>query len=536
MSKRLNLLLLLIFSVFCYLFTFFFLRNESSLYPCDFVDQNLYYYDFGSLLISNPIEFFKQFFSSIYSQNRNPFLNIFLFPFYFIFKESRFGFVLAIEIMFMIPVMVLLFNMIKKYFVNDDKEKDILFEIFLYSAVFFFPAIWLPVLSGIPDICGLVFILFAFFLYYKNKFSERLNFKTILLISILLYLSFLSRRWYSVVIFSFLSAIFLESLIRELCSYNNLKAFVKRIFNTVLNLSFISILVSVFACLFQWHYVRELFRGEMAERALYSLQQTQIPNLTYYILGNLCLFVLVIGLIFGIKNSKLRFVFLNLFIYLFAFLVLMNNQFLWINHYLYVAICVIAIYCFGIFCIKNKINNSFIKNFIIIFFIVYNFVNFITFFIIQKPTYLEPFLPLNTHYSVQNENYGKIVSLLSYLEKESQSNKDIRVVQYGLNSSVGYYQFRSIFPQSEFIKNNIISEYALDSDIREDIEADFVIILTPLGLYADESYCLKIIEIANQFINGYGIAKNYELVEKFDVTGDSAQVNLYKRIQNRTEN
>ena len=133
MSKSINFIILTFFIVFCIIFTCIFSNNERSIYSCDFIEQNLFYYDFGSLLLNNPKEFLKEFSIAIYSLNRNPFLNIFLLPFYFVFKESRLGYILAIVFMFMFPSIILLFKLIKKYFIDESLKTSVLYQILLYN-------------------------------------------------------------------------------------------------------------------------------------------------------------------------------------------------------------------------------------------------------------------------------------------------------------------------------------------------------------------------------------------------------------------
>ncbi len=533
MSKSVNYIFFSLLVIFCLVFTFLYLKNESPIYACDLFDQNLFYYDFGNLLLNNPQEFFKEFFYSIYSLNRNPFLNVFLLPFFFIFRESRFGYILAVEIMFMLPAMYLILNLVKKYFIYESLVSSKLYMFLLYSSIFLFPMIWVSVLFGIPDICGIVFILFSFHLYFLYKFDNKISFKVIILLAILLYLSFLVRRWYSVVILSFLLSIFIENVINSIINFDNIKSFLKKNLMTILNILIISMIVTVLACIFQRDYVCSIFSKEIAERAVYSLNYNQIPFLTYQSLGNFCIIFSVLGIIFNIKNSKARFIIFNLGIYVFLFLVVMNNQLLWINHYLYIAFCTVIFYILGLSFILKIIPNSIIRNIVIVLFIIFNFVNFLTFYSFEKPRFLEKILPTNQYYPVKNPNFEKISKLLKYFEFQYSKNKDIKVVQYGLNKSSGYYQFRSISPKSDFARNNVLPEIVFDSDITYlNQDTDYIILLSPLGLFSDKKYSTKLIELSNQLLNNYGIGKNYELIKDMELDGEQpANLKLYKKIK-----
>ena len=533
MSKSINFIILTFFIVFCIIFTCIFSNNERSIYSCDFIEQNLFYYDFGSLLLNNPKEFLKEFSIAIYSLNRNPFLNIFLLPFYFVFKESRLGYILAIVFMFMFPSIILLFKLIKKYFIDESLKTSVLYQFLLYSTIFLFPMIWISVISGIPDICGLVFILFSFHLYFSNKFDNKLSFNVIILFSILLYLSFLVRRWYSVVILSFLLSIFIENIIYSIINFENIKSLFKKNFYSILNILLITIIITALACIFQWNYINSIFSNEISERALYSVNYNQIPYLTYQNLGYFCIVFSVLGIIFNIKNSKVRFIILNFGIYIFLYLVVMNNQLLWINHYLYIACCIVIFYTLGLSLILKNIQKNIIRNLVIILFIIFNFINFLTFYLFEKPSFLEGVLPTNQHHPAKDINYEKISRLLEYLELQYSENKNIKIVQYGLNKSCGYYQFRSISPQSYFVKNNILPEIVIDSDIKDiNQNTDYIILLYPLGLFTDKIHSAKVIELSNQLLNKYGIGKKYELIKNIDLNGEQpAKIYLYKKIK-----
>ena len=533
MSKSVNYIFFSLLVIFCLVFTFLYLKNESPIYACDLFDQNLFYYDFGNLLLNNPQEFFKEFFYSIYSLNRNPFLNVFLLPFFFIFRESRFGYILAVEIMFMLPTMYLILSLVKKYFIYESLVSSKLYLFLLYSSIFLFPMIWVSVLSGIPDICGVIFILFSFHLYFLNKFDNKISFKVIILLAILLYLSFLVRRWYSVVILSFLLSIFIENVINSIINFENIKSFLKKNLMTILNILIISMIVTVLACIFQWNYVRSIFNNEMAERAVYSLNYSQIPYLTYQCLGYFCIIFSILGIIFNTKNPKVRFIVLNLGIYVFLFLVVMNNQLLWINHYLYIACCIVIFYTLGLSLILKNIQKNIIRNIVIILFIIFNFINFLTFYLFEKPSFLEGVLPTNQHHPAKDINYEKISRLLEYLELQYSENENIKIVQYGLNKSSGYYQFRSISPQSYFVKNNILPEIVIDSDIKDiNQNTDYIILLSPLGLFTDKIHSAKVIELSNQLLYKYGIGKKYELIKNIDLNGEQpANLKLYKKVK-----
>ena len=145
--------------------------------------------DYSKLIYSDFKSFISSFASEIYNLNRNPFLNIFFFPFYPFFKESRYGYIMAINLVFMMPVMILLFKLINCGLVNNTSGKiefnskavEILFSISAAFVIFLSPSLWHPSLKAIPDICGMIPVLFAFILYLKYGFDKKIPVKIILL-------------------------------------------------------------------------------------------------------------------------------------------------------------------------------------------------------------------------------------------------------------------------------------------------------------------------------------------------------------------
>jgi len=529
MSKKINLLLVVFFIVFTFCFSFFYISNETQLYQCDYVDQNLNYYDIGRLFIEDINSFFHKMKYEIYSLNRNPFLTVFLLPFYFIFKESRFGFVFAIQLIFMFPVMLLILKIFNQY-VKDKTNNSLLYNLMIYSSIFLFPLLWLPSLKGIPDICGMIPILFACILYFKYGLNEKIPTKVILFLSLLLYLSFLLRRWYSVVILAFFVSAFLDNFI---CSFNkfSFKNFVKTNLYLLLNVSIISFIGILAAFLIQGGYVRHIITNELNERALYIVNYNQLKVITLDHLGIIILFISILAIIKLIKNSVVRFFAINFMVYAFIFIIAMKNQFIWINHNLFLGVCAVILFISGLTVLYNYLKQPLLKNTLCILFIFYNLLNFYTFFISERPSYLQWILPSTSGCRLDIPDYNKVKELYSVLENEYNKNSNIKVAIYGLNNYIGYYQLRCLNPKSRFAKENIISETILDSDFRGlEINADYVIVINPLGLYAAEQYSRILIATQKMFLNNEGIAKNYKLIKSFEFSdGNKTNAFLFKR-------
>lgn len=512
-----------------YSFTYIYLSGEIPVYQCDFVEQNLFWHDFSLLLKENFSLFLQNFKHDIFFLNRNPFCILPLIPFYFLFPNFRFGFIFSVEIIYLLPVLLLIWFVFYKFFILYKQNTGIIFikkrKLLLFlSSIFLFPSIWYSVLSGLPDIIGMIFILICFILYFKYQFNKKIPNKILFLFSILLYFSFLSRRWYSVVILAFLVSILIENFIISIKANDR----IKKIAFTILNLSIPPIIISILAMIIQGGYFRNIIQNEIAERNLYVMNFNQFDILFGHI-GFFVLFIAFIGLICNFKIKLVRFCFFNLIVYLFLFFVVMNNQLLWINHFVYIAILVSILYICGLYSILDFIKNINIKNIFIILVIIFNILNFYTFFLVERPKYIQFLLPKTTAYPKKSFDFNKILKLYNYLEEEYNKNQNIKIVIYGLNNEIGYYQFRSINPDCKFT-NNIKDRITNDSFEDALYNEDFVIIFNPLGLYAPDEYNTKIKEISEMFKNNTGYAKKYKKVQELELEDNNkTKVILYKR-------
>lgn len=525
MNKWQKYLLIFIFTIFIFLFTSSYLSKEVHLYVCDCVDQNLFWHDYAILLKTNVSEFFRNLFHDIYNYNRNPFSIVPLLPFAFIFNDFRLGFIFAVELIYMIPVMIIIWHVINKHFLNNKeiKCKELLM---FFSSIFLWTTLWYPVISGLPDIIGMIPILICFLIYLKYKFNQKISMKILILFSILLYSAFLARRWYSVVIFSFCMSIVIENIIIALKSNEKLK----QIGNTFLNLGIVTAIFLILANIIQGGYVRNIIQNELAERSIYTVNINQF-YVIYEHLGLLTCIFAIMGVIFYLKNKLIRFTTLNLCIYIFMYMIVMNNQLLWINHFIYIAVCVCVLFCAGIFKIYECIRNEKIKKIYIALIVLFNIVNFYTFFIMERPKNVNILTARTTAYPKQIKDYDRIKELYQYLENEYNKNQNIKVAIYGLNENLGYWQFRSLNPDSEFAKNAMGYEKIINDDfINADYNEDYVILFNPIGIFAPDEVSTKIKETAKMFEENYGIAKNYEKIREFELQDEkNTKVILYKK-------
>ena len=529
MNKICKLSLLFFFIIFICVFTSWHIGKEINIYRCDFIQYNLYYYDYAKLFISDCNAFLHNIYYEIYHYGRNPFLIIFLIPFFFIFKESRAGFIIAVNLVFMLPCMILLYKIVNN-FIIEHRKKSIIYYLMIFSIIFMFPPLWMASLSGIPDICGMVPVLGAFYLYFNFGCNKNTPLKYIILTAVFLYISFLMRRWYSVVIVCFLVSVILENFIQSFEKpFKIKKIFIDNIF-TLKNIFIISIIITGLAYLIQFGYVSNIFEFEGRERGIYSFPLNQWEIIFFEILGIVYFILSLIGAVFNIKNKYVRFAFINLVLYISAFIIGMNNQFLWINHYLFVACMLIILICSALNTISNKIKINYIRNIVMLLIIIYSILNFVICFEFPLANKFSYMFSKNYYYVDNSANYPIVKEIYDFLEKEYQKNKNIKVAQFGLNNSFGYFQLRGINPKSDFIKNNYVYDLVFDCYFNaSEINADYIINMTPLDFFFKDKSLARVLCITNKmFETNSGIAKNYKKIKEYNLK-DGTKLSIYKR-------
>ena len=528
-NKQLKYLFISLFFVFAFLFTKWYILNESPLYRCDLCDQNLNWHDFYVLLKENISEFWKNLSHDIYTMNRNASSVILLLPFAFLIKDFRFGFVFASELVYMIPSMILIWYLFDKHFLKN-AELKVSVLLMILSSIFLAVNLWHPVLSGILDICGMVPVLICFILYFKYGFNKRMPVPAVIAASLLIYTAFLFRRWYSVVIFSFFASVIIENIIVSFKAQDK----IKQLLYTFFHLGIFSGISAILAYYIQGGYFRNIINSEIAERSSYIVNYNQIEAIITHNWGIAVFSVIVLGFILCFKNHLVRFCALNIFIYVFMFIAVMNNRFLWINHFIYPACCALILFCAGAYKISEFIKNEKLKNVFAVLIILFNIYNFCTFFVIDKPAKLMRTLPYTTAYPEKNPDFDEILDLYNYLENEYNKNNSIKIAMYGLNNSVGWWQFRCLNPDSSFVKEAAGFERIIDADFEnETYDEDFIIFFDPSIIFAPDDQSTKIREVSRMFKTNTGFARNYEKAEEIELQDETeTKVIVYKRKSN----
>ena len=195
--------------IFVNAFVTIYILNEKYIYYWDFTGYWDLYSFLGEKFALSPHQAIKSIVSSIQNDEYNLFPVLFLMPFYYVFGDSRLTYVLATANLYLIPS-VLILTFLSEKIVRSYRGKIDGWVFFLSFAtiILFWPS-WIPLLRGLPDISGIVFLGLALLIYFQKPIEEQKG-NYLIALGVLLFLMTISRRWYSFWAFTFLATSFIE--------------------------------------------------------------------------------------------------------------------------------------------------------------------------------------------------------------------------------------------------------------------------------------------------------------------------------------
>ena len=208
MRKNCFLLLIGILIILTSIFTYKYVKNEAPIYVFDYSGYQGQYELYAEKLLISPSKFLKDTISSVRNADYNCTPILLCIPFYFVFNTSRFGYILAISLLYVVPTISLSILLIKKMlFKKEDnktnKKQNGIFTIFLCIMAFLYTRWWSPTLRGLPDIIAVIPLLVAALLVNKYSFLEKQKMKIPILVGFILYLCFIFRRYFVYAIIGF---------------------------------------------------------------------------------------------------------------------------------------------------------------------------------------------------------------------------------------------------------------------------------------------------------------------------------------------
>ncbi len=167
--------------IICLLTSYFYTSTENDIYSFDFLAYWKMYSDYSSLLFSDPLLYLSKTYKEVYSQDYNPLASSIIAPVYYVFGGSRFVYISAVAICYLIPVSYLVYLIVKDAIKLNN---PITFAICLLVSVSFV-GYWKPILRGYPDIVSMIPLLYCIYYTQRHSLSFKIDIKRALLVGLL---------------------------------------------------------------------------------------------------------------------------------------------------------------------------------------------------------------------------------------------------------------------------------------------------------------------------------------------------------------
>lgn len=290
------------------------------------------------------LEGIKQIVKSTYQSDYGHFLLSFITLPFSLTNRTENAFILVYSVTIVTPV-VIIFSMIAKKIVEMFQYRNKLtIEILVGILLIIFPLLHAASIAGQPDIIGLIFVGCIILLTIDYDFSK-MEWNRLIVLIIATICLIISRRWYLFWLVGYVIS-YLVCLITKLTvekKYDDLK-------KTLRNLAIFGCIASVVILLLLFPMIKRIMKQDFSSYTAWSVGgyskeiQIQIQRV-----GFLYLLVMGIGIIYGIKDKKLRYLTIGMIInYLIAFLGFVNTQNTGFHQSLIFLPTYIGLFCFGI--------------------------------------------------------------------------------------------------------------------------------------------------------------------------------------------
>lgn len=507
--------LYMIFMGIVTIFVTSFIYREDPLYIWDYGHYQNKYSNLGSMLVSGHFkDFVKTFLLELRSNDYNSTSLFFILPFYFLYKSSRMGYIEAIAIVYCIPAIIILFNIIIKSVLKriDERNKKVTYVIiFLLCATFTY--IWGPAMIGFTDIVGLIPLMLAYNIILKNDIIHISN-KESFILGILLYFSFMFRRWYAFGVVAF----YISTVLIILYDFISKNIGIKNVYNLILKLFFSGIVIIISSVLLQYKLIFTILNTRYSN----EYQAYQLNSLNEHLkvffdcFGVISIAVMIMGVISGFAQKKYRritvYMTLSLII---SFLIFIRVQkFSWQHNYL-LTIQFMILSSIFICTLVELCKFKWIKNILIIALISAFSINFMyTFCIRCEPDLFKGITPNQKYLPLHKDAMGELNRLEDTLQGLIENSPNSKWASFTTGWNLNDALIEIVGKTDEF-KNAYISVSHIDQTHKlklEPFSAKYVVV-TDKVVYQQQPSSQMVISIPNNEIyNGVGIGKAYKRI------------------------
>ncbi|HET7290771.1 MAG TPA: hypothetical protein VFJ67_10065 [Thermodesulfobacteriota bacterium] len=299
------LVTILLSVVFVNAFTVYYMKQERYIYNWDMLAYWDPYIEIGRSLLISPLGTIKNILLTVRYSDYNYLPVVPLLPFYYIFGETRLGYILAISNIYMLPSMLILLYLSDRVISAYRSNVDPLVFWLVFITILISMPLWIPTLRGYPDILGTILIGLILLIYLGTPL-EKQNFILLLLTAGFLAIMSISRRYFNFWVEGFFVAAFLERSLNILLSgTRNYRAYL----NLLINLFIIAIIFLVLDVLITGPMIKRQLTTHWSE--IYGAYQEQSSWLGRCLefpehFGPLYSALVVIGMVLSVWTRRIR--------------------------------------------------------------------------------------------------------------------------------------------------------------------------------------------------------------------------------------
>jgi hypothetical protein len=295
---------LIIFISVANLFVINFVRQERTIY---YMDQVTYWQKLDQIshnFVKEPIDTLRNVYYSVRGEDYNDFPAFLLMPFGLLFGTSRLAYILAI-LNFLVLIVTLSSIVFNKKFCNMCGIRSSIIPYVSVALIMLLPNFWQPILSGYPDVGGVIFINLILSLYLGYSLFKR-SIRVLLLIAVLIPILILFRRWYAYWVISFFSVLVIETLINVFLVYRaDHKGSIKMVLKIFIPIIVSGIIIFLIAPVFSLRIARtdyaDIYSGFKSSNTLFQALSGLVSRFGLFFIS-----LSILGAVIAIKNKKTR--------------------------------------------------------------------------------------------------------------------------------------------------------------------------------------------------------------------------------------
>lgn len=519
------------------LFVASYVKSEKFIYFWDYAAYWFKLIEFRDLFINDTLDAIRKLIFSIRHLDYNLIPIVPLLPFT-VFGVSRSDYILSISISYIIPSIIFFSFFLRQFFQNNNSSNNRViidfFSIFIFAIS---PQLWAPALRGYLGAGGLL-IAISILYYYAHKELTEFSAKDIFLMSFLIFLIVLFRRWYAYWVAGFFVSVSTYELINLFAKRNlEYRSFLRIAFRLIsiggLSFGFFFIICNPLATKILHTDYSDIYSAYKQSETLLDLSKKFIKHF-----GLITLLSALIGFFCAAKNMAARKISIVLIIQLLiTFFMFTNTQDFGIHHYYILLLPIFFFSSYLILHVLVTLKSNKTKLIFSAFFVLLLITNFTVVFSQHATAFFKDvgllFPATKTFPKIRND-IEEIENLLKNISGRNASNEKIYVLASGaiLNDNILMSACKTL--DATYFDCDLICNSA-HVDKRDGLSAKlfrskYIILTDPVQLHLGSSGQQVVDYLRKLIVNSTGIGRNYKKIDAEYQLDSNVKVFIYEKI------